>query len=104
MADVLRWITTHLNPDTVRSILDGITLWTAHWAEVHDPTIAKGDHDLKQEVCVTVWHALVQMHITDWKGAQSKDLVLSAVLDWLETQKKTHLKTLFREHTSSEEG
>ena len=35
MADVLSQITTHLNPDTVRFILDGITLGAAHWAEVH---------------------------------------------------------------------
>ena len=30
--------------------------------------------------------------------------MLSAVLDWLEAQKKTELKTLLGEHASSEEG
>ena len=52
MADVLSWITTCLDPDTVRSILNGITLRAAHWAEVHDPIVAEGDNDLEQEVCV----------------------------------------------------
>ena len=47
---MLGWITTHLDPDMVRPILDGITLGAAHWVEVHDPAIAKGDHDLEQEV------------------------------------------------------
>ena len=59
MADVLSQITTHLNPDTVRAILNWITLGAAHWAEVHDPAITKGDHGLKQEVCVTAGHISV---------------------------------------------
>ena len=44
------------------------------------------------------------MHITDWAEAQREDPMLSAVLDWLEAQKKTDLKTLLGEHASSEEG
>ena len=39
VADVLSWVTTHLDPDMVRSILDEVTVGTAHWAEIHDPTI-----------------------------------------------------------------
>ena len=82
----------------VRLILDGVTLGAAHWAEVHDPTIIEGDHDLEQEVCVAAGCMLVQMHVTDWAEAQREDPVLSAVLDWLEAQKKTDLKTLLGEH------
>ena len=52
MVDVLSQITTHLNPDMVRSIFNGITLGAAHKAEVYDPTTVEGDHDLEQEVCV----------------------------------------------------
>ena len=96
---------TCLDPDTVRSILDGITLGAACQAEVHDPAIAKGDHDLEQEVCVAAGCVSVQMHVTDWAEAQREDPVLSSTfLDWLEAQKKTDLKTLLREHASSEEG
>ena len=69
IVDVLSQITTHLNPDTVRSILDAIILEAAHWVEVHDHTIAKGDHDLEQEVHVAAGHTSVQMHMTDWAGA-----------------------------------
>ena len=65
MADVLIQITTHFDPDIVRSILDGITLGAAHWVEVHDPTVAEGDHDLEQEVRVTTRCVLVQMHMTN---------------------------------------
>ena len=104
VAEVLSWVTTCLDPDMGGLILDGVTLGTTHQVEVHDPTIIKGDHGLEQEVCVTTGHVLVQMHITDWGKAQMEDPVLSAVLDWLEAQKKMDLKTLLAEHASSEEG
>ena len=52
MSDVLSQITTCLDLDTVRSILDGITLGAAHRAEVYNATVAEGDHDLEQEVHV----------------------------------------------------
>ena len=81
MADVLSQVATHLDPDMVRSILNGVTLGAAHWAEVHDPVVVKGDHSLEWEVHVATSHTLVQMHITDWTKVQKEDPVLSAVLD-----------------------
>ena len=104
MADALSQVSTQLDPDTVRSILNGVALGSVHWAEVHDPTIVEGDHHLEQEVHVTTGHTLVQMYITDWAKAQEEDLMLSTVLDWLKAQKKTDLKACLAEHTSSEEG
>ena len=65
VADVLSQVTTHLDPDTVRLILNGVTLGAAHQVEFHNPTIIEGDHDLEQEVCVAAGCMLVQMHITD---------------------------------------
>ena len=50
VVDVLSWVTNQLNPDTVRSILDGVALGAVHWAEVHDPTMVESDHCLEQEV------------------------------------------------------
>ena len=81
----------------VRSILSGVTLGAAHWAKVHDPTIVEGDHSLEWEVHVATGCALVQMHITDWTKAQKEDPVLSAVLGWMEVQKKTDLKALLQQ-------
>ena len=43
IADVLSQVTTQLNPETVKSILDGVALGMAHWAEVHDPAMVEGD-------------------------------------------------------------
>ena len=44
------------------------------------------------------------MHVTDWATPQREDPGLDAVLHWLETKKKTDLRTLLREHACSEEG
>ena len=41
VVDALSQVTTQLNPDMVRSILDGIALGAAHWAEVHDPAVVE---------------------------------------------------------------
>ena len=81
VADALSWITTHLDPDTVRSILDGITLGATHRAESHDPSRMESDHALEKEVCVAAGQVLVQMHMTDCTEAQREDSVLSTVLD-----------------------
>ena len=104
VADALSWVTIQPDPDTVRSILHEVTLGTACWAKVHDPAIVEGNCCLEQEVHVATGCVLVQMHITDWAEAQKEDPMLSTVLDWLKAQKKTDLKALLAEHTSSEEG
>ena len=44
------------------------------------------------------------MHVTDWATAPKEDPKLDAVLQWLESKKKTDLRTLLREYVSSEEG
>ena len=44
------------------------------------------------------------MHVTNWATAQKEDPELEVVLQWLESKKKTDLRTLLREHVLSEEG
>ena len=95
---------TQLDPDMVRSILDGVAIGAAYQAKVHNPTVVEGDLSLEKEVHVATGHALLQMHVMDWAEAQSKDPMLSAVLDWLKAQKKTNLKALLAEYSSSEKG
>ena len=88
----------------MQSILDGVTLGATLKAEGCDPAMVDSDHDIEKEVYVTAGQVLVEMHVTDWAAAQRKDPVLNAVLNWLEDQKKTYLRTLLGEHVSSEEG
>ena len=68
------------------------------------PTIIKGDQQIEKEVWVTAWQVLVEMHVTDWAAALKGDPELDAVLQWLESKKKTDLRTLLQECIMSEEG
>ena len=88
----------------MKSILNGGTLGTVHWAKVHDPTVMEGNQCLEQGVRVTAGCLLVEMHVTNWAKAQREDPMLSTVLDWLKALKQTNLRTLLAEHASSEEG
>ena len=62
MADTLSQITTHLDPDMVRSVLDGVTLGATPRVECHHPAVVEGGHDVEKEVHVTAGQVLVQMH------------------------------------------
>ena len=104
VADILSWVTTWLDPDTMKSILNIVTLGMVHQVEVHNPAVMEGDQHLEQEVCVATGCTHVAMHVTNWAEAQREDLMLNAVLDWLKAQKQTDLKVLLAEHASSEEG
>ena len=44
------------------------------------------------------------MLFTNWVTAQTEDPKLDAVLQWLESKKKTDLRTLLREYVLSKEG
>ena len=52
VADVLTQITTHLSPEAMQSILDGIMLGATQRAEGDDPAVVEGDHNIEKEVCV----------------------------------------------------
>ena len=43
VADVLSWVTTWMNSETMKSILDGVTLGMVHWTKVHDLVVLEGD-------------------------------------------------------------
>ena len=104
VADMLSGITTHLSPEAMQSILDGVTLGTTQREEGDDPAMVEGDHNIEKEVCVTAGKVLVEMHVTNCAIAQREDPELDAVLHWLEAKKKIDLRTLLGEHASSEEG
>ena len=86
------------------SVLDEVALGATHRAEVYDPAVVEGDCGMEKEVCVAAGWVLVEMHMTNLAKTQRENPVLNAVLDWLEAQKKTDLKTPLGEHASSEEG
>ena len=104
MADTLSQITTHLGPEAIQAILDGAMIGASQRAEGEDPAVIEGDQQKEKEVQVATGQVLVEMHVTDWATAQKEDPKLDAVLQWLESKKKTDLRTLLREYVLSEEG
>ena len=104
VADALSQITTCLGPKAVKSVLDGVRLGVTHQAESCDPVVIEGDIHLEREMCVAAGQISGELHVTDWAKAQREDPTLCAVLDWLDTGKKTKLKTLLGEHAFNEEG
>ena len=104
VVDALSWITTHLGPEAMQSVLDGVTLGATQRAERDDPAMIEGDHDIEKEVCVRTGWVLVEKHVTNWAAAQREDPELDAMFHWLEAKKMVNLRTLLGEHASSEEG
>ena len=79
MVDVLSWVTTQLDPDTMRSFLNGVALGAVHRAKVHDSAIVESNHHLEQEVHVAASCTQVQMHVMGWAKAEREDPALSVV-------------------------
>ena len=103
-ADALSLLTTHLQPEAVQAILDGVAVGASQRAERESPAIIENNQQLEQEVHVAARQVLVEMHVTDWATAQKEDLELDAVLQWLGSRKKADLRTLLGECITSEEG
>ena len=93
-----------LGPEAVQYVLDGVTLGAALRAKACDPAMVESDHNIEKEVCVGTSQVLVKMHVANCAAAWRDYPVLGAVLNWLEAQKKTNLRTLLGENASSEEG
>ena len=104
MADALSQVTTHLGLEAVQAVLHGATMGTSQRVEGENPAIIEGDQQMEKEVWVATGHVLVEMHVTNWAAAQKGDPELDAVLQWLESKKKTDLRTLFGECIMSKEG
>ena len=104
MADALSQITTCLGPETVQAILDGATIGASQRQKEKTLLSSKVTNRRKKEVRVTVGQVLVEMHVTNWATAQKEDSELDAVLQWLESKKKTDLRTLLGEYVLNGEG
>ena len=87
----MHWVKSQLALDwkLVQAILDGATIGAPQRAEGEDPAVIEGDQQKEKEVWVTAGWVLVEMHVTNWAAAQKEDPELAAVLQWLESKKKT---------------
>ena len=84
--DALSQVTSKLDTETVKSILDGVTLGSTGRVDVHDPVVAETDKEIHkgvEEAAIQVGaaHMHVNLHVTDWVATQQEDLVLKTVID-----------------------
>ena len=109
VADALSQITSKLDVETVKSILDGVTVWIIGRADAHDPVVAEADEKIQDQVQETAvqaraTHMHVNLHVMDWVAAQQEDPVLETVMEWIATQKVHDLKHHLGDNTTTEEG
>ena len=84
--DSLSKVTLKLNAETVKSILDRITMGTRGRADAHDLAAAKANEDIHKQVQETAvqtraTHAHVNLHVTDWVAAQEEDPILKTAIE-----------------------
>ena len=109
VADDLICVTSKLNVEAVKSILDGVTIGTTGRADANDLTVAEADDRMHKQVeetavqeCATHMH--VNLHVMDWVAAQQEDPMFKIVMEWISPHKLQNLKHLLGDHAATEEG
>ena len=81
-----------LDAETMKSILDGITMGTIGRADAHDPVVAEADEEIHKQVWETAVQARatnvhLNLHVTDWVTPQQEDPILETTIEWISNQK-----------------
>ena len=84
-ADALYSVTLRLDAETVKSILDRVTMGLTGRVDAHDPVVAETDEEIHKHIQEAVIQAkattmCVNLHVTDWVATQLEDPVLKAVI------------------------
>ena len=106
-ANALSQVTSKMDAETVKSILDGVTLGTTERADAHDPAVARADeeiHNQVQETVILVWAACIDLHVIDWVITQQEDPILKTTIEWISGQKVQDLKHLLGDDANTEES
>ena len=95
--------------ETVKSILDRVTMGSTGRVDAHDPVVVKTDKEVCKQVQggaiqARATHMCVNLHVTDWVATQWEDPVLKATIDWISNWKVQNLKHLFGDDANTEDG
>ena len=109
VADALSCVSSKLNTEAVKSILDGVTIGTAGRTDAHEPMVAEANkriHKQVEETAVQAWatHTCVNLPVTGWVVVQQEDPILKIVMEWTSSHKVQDIKHLLGDHTTMEEG
>ena len=93
----LSQVTSKLDTETVKSILDGVTVGMTERVDAHDPAVAEAGEDIHYHVWETAvlaraTHAPVYLHVTDWVTTQQEDPILKTMIKWISNQWVQDLK------------
>ena len=85
VADALSCVTSKLDAEVVKSILDGVTIGTIGRADTHDPAVAEANeriHKQVEETAVQVRaaHMCVNLLVMDWVVAQQEDPIIKIMM------------------------
>ena len=108
-ADALSWVTLKLDAETVKSILDGVTMEMMERSDTQTPVVARADEELHRQVQETVilaWvaQAHINLHVADWVTTQQEDPILNTTIKWISGQKLQDLKHLLGDNANTGEG
>ena len=107
--DALNWVTLKLDAETVKSILDEVTMRMTERAEAQDPALAKADEEIHKPVQETAilaraTQACINLHVADWVTTQQEDPVLKTAIELISNWKVQDLKHLLGDDANNEEG
>ena len=109
VAEALSCVASKLSTETVKSILDGVTIGITGRADAYDLMVAEADkriHKQVEETAVQAWatHTRGNVHVTDGVAAQQEDSILNIVIEWISSHKVQDLKHILGDHAMTEEG
>ena len=105
--DALSQVTSKLDAETMKSILDGVTMRIMDRADTHDPVVAKANeeiHEPVQEAVILAQAACIDLHVTDWVTIKQEDLILKTMIEWISGQKVQDPKHLLGGDADMKEG
>ena len=105
--DALSWLTLKLDAESMKSILDGVTVGMMERMDAPGLAVAKADEEIHkpvQETLSLAQAACINLHVTDWVTAQQEDPILKTTIEWFSGQKLQDLKHLLREDAYTKEG
>ena len=103
----LSWVTLKLDAETMKSILDGVTMGMMERADAQDLTVAKAGEEIHKQFHETVNLAqaeCVNLHVTHWVTTPQEDPILKTTIEWICGQKVQDLKHLLGYDANTEEG
>ena len=105
--DALNQVILKLDTETVKSILDWVTMGAIDRLDTHNLVVAKADEEIHkpdQEPVILTQAACIDLHVTDWVTMQQDDLILKTTNEWISCQKVQDLKHLLGGDAHTEEG